>query len=434
MLSALYQFRLTGLSVRRRARARHRSLSLARLYILLLSASLITLAASGCRAETWSEAESSAVRAISLTSLVLAPPPDPSNSVADREEAKRLGERLFFDMSLSSNGRLSCASCHQPELNFTDGRTRSQGVGELSRNAPSLVGVGFQSWFYADGRRDSLWSQALAPLEAPKEMGSTRVRVLQAVFSNAQYRQDFITLFGPLPFSLDELPASAGPYGDRLEQKAWRMLPKHLKLEVNRAFANLGRVIAAYERGLRPQPGKLEEFASALATDGFDEAKKRLTPDQLAGLRLFLDADKTQCINCHNGPLLTNNGFHNIGTAQLDGQQMDLGRVVGLQAVFADEFNCFGPYSGVPAANCEALRFVNTRDTHSPLLGAYKVPGLRGIRHTAPYGHAGQFATLRDLLKHYNQPPDKSQFNHELSPLNLTDQELNQMVEFLKIL
>ena len=90
-------------------------------------------------------------------------------------QAQAFGHRLFFDTRLSGNGAISCATCHQPQKRFTDGLTLSRAIGTTKRNAPSVVGVGYSPWLYWDGRKDSLWSQALAPLEDAAEHGGNRV-------------------------------------------------------------------------------------------------------------------------------------------------------------------------------------------------------------------------------------------------------------------
>jgi cytochrome c peroxidase len=122
----------------------------------------------------WSEAELDTLRSLWIESLP-APPMDPSNAVADDGRAALMGNRLFFDTRASANGEVSCATCHDPNLEFTDGRPKGRGIGESKRNTRSLVGSAYSPWLYWDGRRDSLWSQALSPLEDPSEHGSNRM-------------------------------------------------------------------------------------------------------------------------------------------------------------------------------------------------------------------------------------------------------------------
>ena len=387
---------------------------------------------------SWSESEIGIISSLSLHSFPENPPLAPSNTLGNHNGAKDLGKSLFFDTGLSSNGKISCATCHNPELNFTDGRILGQGMETLTKNSPTLLGAAYQQWFYIDGRRDSLWAQAITPIETLSEMAMTRVEVVKYILNDSVYRPLYEAIFGPVTFDIRLLPKKAGPFGDQIAKKNWRYLSPNLKHQINHIFANVGRVIAAYERDLMPSAGRLELFLQKFkynSTKNDDNFQQNvLSRDELLGLKLFIDDKKTQCLRCHNGPLLTNREFHNVGTATLSGKNLDLGRMIGLQAVFGDAFNCFGKYSGVRQDSCTELQHVNTRDSHSALLGAFKVPTLRGLSKTAPYGHNGQFATLDDMMQHYNEPPNKDVYNHELLPLNLSDDEIKQLVAFLKIL
>ncbi|MDH5584142.1 MAG: cytochrome-c peroxidase, partial [Gammaproteobacteria bacterium] len=96
-------------------------------------------------------------------------PPDPSNAVADNPLAAEFGRMLFFDTRLSANGAVSCATCHQPERGFTDGLQKAQAMGTTLRHTPGIAGMAYSPWQFWDGRRDSQWSQALAPLEDANE-------------------------------------------------------------------------------------------------------------------------------------------------------------------------------------------------------------------------------------------------------------------------
>ncbi len=103
------------------------------------------------------------------------PPPDPTDRVADSASAAALGQFLFFDRGLSANGEIACASCHQPARGFSDGRALAKGLAGGRRNTPTLLNVAFNHWFFWDGRADSLWSQALQPLEGRREEGGDRL-------------------------------------------------------------------------------------------------------------------------------------------------------------------------------------------------------------------------------------------------------------------
>ncbi|MEM9529787.1 MAG: hypothetical protein AAGA23_02585 [Pseudomonadota bacterium] len=207
------------------------------------------------------------------------------------------------------------------------------------------------------------------------------------------------------------------------------------RLQINRVFVNIGKAIAAYERTLSHRPGRFDHFVAAVFAGDAKKAARLLSPDEQAGLRLFLDTERTRCLRCHNGPLLTNQNFHNVGTGNLDGEgTLDLGRAIGLRAVLLDEFNCLGLYSDAPAAQCAALNFVPRDHLPGNLNGAYKVPGLRNVSATAPYFHDGRFGTLEAVIQHYRNPPPAAIAMGELVPLELNDTETKSLVAFLKTL
>jgi cytochrome c peroxidase len=145
----------------------------------------------------WSEEERRLIASLSLDSLPPLPS-DPSNLVADEPAAAEFGHRLYFDTRLSSNGQVACATCHKPELMFTDGLALAVGVGIGPMHTPSLVGLSYSPWFYWDGRKDSQWAQALAPLEAKHEHATDRVQLLHLISSDTVYRDMYENVFGPL--------------------------------------------------------------------------------------------------------------------------------------------------------------------------------------------------------------------------------------------
>ncbi len=163
----------------------------------------------------WSRGEIELLRSLSLGALPELPESH-SNRVAAEPRAARLGHRLFFDPGLSRNGEVACATCHVPALYFTDGKVASTGLGRAQRNAPTVVGAAYSPWLFWDGRRDSLWAQALAPMESAVEMGTTRLEIVRYVTLDARYGEDYRTLFGSAPNFADasRFPDRASPYGD----------------------------------------------------------------------------------------------------------------------------------------------------------------------------------------------------------------------------
>lgn len=395
----------------------------ARLVLLLLSA-LMTSACKQTPADDapWTTAERRLLS--SLAALPAAPPPSPGNRVADNEAAASLGHALFFDTRLSSNGQVACATCHQPQHYFTDGLRVSKGVGEVTRNAPTLIGAQSLPFLFHDGRKDSVWSQALGPLEAAPEHGFDRAAVAHVVA--AHYRAPYEAIFGPLPPLSDttRFPAHARPVP--LEEShphhvAWvAMLPDD-QTAVNTVFANVGKALEAYQRKLWPQPAPFDAYVHALERN--DAAAAATYPEPARrGLRAFVG--KAQCVNCHNGPLFTDGGFHNVGAPppSADKTRIDIGRSQGAQQVKQDEFRCGSKWSD--ATKCDELRFLNPK--FEDFLGAFKTPTLRNVAQTAPYFHAGQFATLDEVLTFYRSLPGQPQIGHRELVLSLLDPSLSQ--------
>jgi len=154
-----------------------------------------------------------------------------------------------------------------------------------------------------------------------------------------------------------------------------------------------------------------------------------LTDDEIAGLRLF--AGRANCTQCHNGPLFTSNEFHNTGVPPRPELVIDHGRLTGATAVLNDEFNCRSQWSDA-RERCSELEFIGTGE-HT-LDRAYKVPSLRNVADRAPYMDAGQFATLADVLDHYNRAPAAATGHSDLKPLRLKPAELRQLEAFLRTL
>jgi cytochrome c peroxidase len=155
-----------------------------------------------------------------------------------------------------------------------------------------------------------------------------------------------------------------------------------------------------------------------------------LTADEEAGLRLFIG--RANCTQCHNGPLFTNNEFHNTGVAARAELPQDRGRMSGASAVMSDEFNCKSKWSDAKPEQCKELDFIVT-NSHE-LERAFKVPSLRNVAERAPYMHAGQIATLEDVVNHYNTAPAAPNGHTELRPLKLNPKELRQLASFLRTL
>lgn len=387
----------------------------------------------------WTEQQKKMLRSLSLESL--APlPADPTNQFADNAQAATLGHKLFFDPRFSSNGQVSCASCHQPEKFFTDGLAFSKGVGTTGRSAPSIVGIAYSPWFFWDGRKDSQWSQALGPMESPVEHGGTRTQYAKVI--DQFYRAEYEAIFGSLPDFSDEerFPPTAGPVDLPNAREQWKAMTSQDRGAATQVYANIGKAIAAYERLILPGASAFDQYVEALVRNDEKAMNKAMTPDQVEGLRLF--TGNANCTQCHNGPLFTNNTFHNVGVLPIGNKSMDKGRIIGAKQVVDDEFNCYSMYSDAESdQECSELRFIKTEGIE--LIGAFKPPTLRNIEQTAPYMHAGQFRNLMEVLFHYNGAraipmdlsiPRDQRPHSEIIPLRFSREKLLQLEAFLKSL
>jgi cytochrome c peroxidase len=341
--------------------------------------------------------------AIELALEALPPLPlDPSNRWADDARAADLGHRLFFDARLSSNGRVSCATCHDPRKEFQDSRALGRGVGSTDRRTMPVVATAYSPFLFWDGRKDSQWAQALGPLESPVEHGGDRAQYAQVI--GQHYRADYERVFGPLP--------------DLRERDG-----------VTRVFVNIGKAIAAYERRIQYGPSRFDRFVAGWKERGAPP-QDVLSKEEIAGLALFVG--KANCTQCHNGALLTNNEFHNTGVPKRSQLPDDRGRFPAVAAVKSDEFNCRSRWSDAKPAECAELDFL--APAAQSMERAFKVPSLRNVAERAPYMHAGQLATLAEVLDHYNRAPSAPAGQTELKPLRLSATELRQLEAFLRSL
>ncbi|MDP3196915.1 cytochrome-c peroxidase [Tabrizicola sp.] len=371
--------------------------------------------------QPWTEEETRLVQSLGLASLPPLPA-DPSNAVAVDPDAASLGKALFFDTRLSANNKVACGTCHLPDRQFQDDLPRAKGVGETARRTMPIAGTAYSPWVFWDGRKDSQWAQALGPLESAVEHGTDRAYIAHLI--EAHYADQYAALFGPLP-TLDAVPDHASPNGLGAVLEDWLALDESQKDAINRVFADVGKAIAAYERTITPQPSRFDAYVDHLAAG--EDTSGILSDQEEDGLRLFVG--KGECTKCHNGPLLTDNFFHNTGVTAVPGLPGDLGRSVAVEQVLADPFNCLGPYSDAGPGDCAELRYLG--QAGHEMIRAYKPPSLRGVASRPPYMHAGQIATLGEVLVHYNTAPAAPDGHSELAPLNLNPTELAALEAFL---
>lgn len=373
----------------------------------------------------WSDREMETLRSLWIGSLGPVPA-DPSNRYADDPAAVRLGHRLFFEPRLSSTGTVSCASCHEPDREFQDGTPLAAGVGRTDRRTMPIAGTAYAPFLFWDGRKDGLWAQALGPLESPVEHGGTRAQYAHVIAEH--HAAEYEALFGPLP-SLAGVPRVAGPVDDPEAAAAWRGLSDEQRDAVTGIFVNIGKAIAAYERRIQYGPSRFDRYVEALLETG-SEPRGVLTAEELDGLRLFMG--EANCIQCHNGPLFTNNEFHNTGVPAVRSLPPDRGRMGGTRQVLRDEFNCRSRWSDAGPSQCAELDFLMVDAPE--LERAFKVPPLRNVADRPPYMHAGQFATLTETLKHYDRAPRAPGGKTELERLKLNRRELRALEAYLRAL
>ncbi|GAA4115474.1 cytochrome-c peroxidase [Aminobacter aganoensis] len=386
----------------------------------------LTALLGGCGQPEFTDVEKRTIALMSLSAL--APlPPDPTNRFADDPGAAALGATLFFDTGMSRDGNVACGTCHKIDRQFQDDLPRGIGVAETNRRTMPLAGVARDPFFFWDGRRDSLWSQALVPLENPLEHAGTRTSY--AHYIKRRFGERYERIFRPLP-DLTGLPANAGPFGAPSERAAWAAMTEKQRDGVDLVFADIGKAMAAFERSLVHMPTRFDRFADALARGTAPAGDAALSEEEEAGLRLFIG--KASCSTCHTGPRFTDNHFHNTGVPPVVGLPVDRGRIAVVDEVRADPFNCLGKFRDGDEEACGELRFM--QKSSPELIRAYKTPSLRGVAGRAPYMHAGQFATLEQVVDHYAKAAASIEGETEIHPLQLSDRERAALVAFLKTL
>jgi cytochrome c peroxidase len=294
-------------------------------------------------------------------------PPEPD---LREKKLRALGERLFFDPILSGSGQITCASCHHPDQRFADGRRTSNGHSfqEGARNSPSLLNTGLHRTWFWDGRAASLAEQAIEPMLNPVEMAGTREGIESRLNNSKHYRTEFQEIFEGQAITLE----------------------------------HAGEALEAWQGTLRSRSAPFDRFLGGNTNALSDQA--------LLGLHLF--RTKARCANCHMGPLLSDQKFHNIGLTYYGRKLEDLGR-----------YNI----------------------TKEPAdVGRFRTPPLRDVAATGPYMHTGNFPHLRGILSMYNAgaprpKPKENQLKDPLfpatssllQPLNLDQHELNALESFL---
>jgi cytochrome c peroxidase len=255
-------------------------------------------------------------------------------------EGVELGRYLFYEKRLSGDNTMSCATCHMPENGFSDPNQFSVGIDGIagSRQSMALVNLGWESFFFWDGRKTTLESQILEPVPNPIEMHQSWKDAVAKLNADIKYRNRFFRAFNEE--GIDSV-------------KAAKAIAQFLRTLVS--GESKYDVMYKYEYGMPLTASEQSLFQS-------------VDPEEWAGYDLFKSLNGADCFHCHNGPLMQVKKFSNNGL--LPNSMNDLGR--------AHVTN-------------------NPEDNYK-----FKVPTLRNIANTAPYMHDGRFSTLDEVIEHYS--------------------------------
>lgn len=302
-----------------------------------------------------------------------------------------LGRKLYFDLRLSRDGTVACATCHDVSRGFTDHRPVSEGIGDHlgRRNAPTVLNAALFDTLFLDGRAPSLEEQAKLPIVNPIEMGQPNAAAAVA--------------------SIARDPAYPAMF-----RKAYGRAPN---------YDDIGRAIASFERTLIFLDSPFARFLAG-NTHAISASAQR-------GWVLF--NGKARCVSCHmmnaSEPLGTDNRFHNVGVSAQD---------KNFEALAAQGIAAAAQSDAVQALDRLALttdlselgRFLITRNDAD--IGAFKTEQLMNIGITAPYMHDGSMRTLWDVIDHYNRGGETNAYlDGGIEPLDLSEDEINDLVAFL---
>ena len=349
--------------------------------LLALAAGLFWL--SSCQPTTPPAQETEEWPFPQLAALPEVPVPPDNPITAEKVE---LGRLLFFDDRLSGDISTSCASCHDPRLGWGDNN-------ELSRGYP-----GTQHWRNSQTVINSAY---LAKLFWAGESMSLEAQANSAITGNLAGNGD--------PAMIEERLAQIPEYV-RLFKEAFGVARPD--------YDYVLRAIATFERA--------ETLSSDSPFDRYMRGERgAISEAALRGMDLF--RGKAACIQCHNGPLLTDEAYHNLGVAKNPLFEEDPLRQIALRY---QHYSRGVPEEGYRGADGDLGLYYTTKRTQDK--GKFRTAPLRYLRYTAPYMHNGVFYTLEELIDFYDQgggeDPNKSPL---MKPLGLTDEEKLDLVDFL---
>ena len=272
------------------------------------------------------------------------------------------------------------------------------------RNTPPIVNLRGSLWYGWDGGADSLWSQSLRPMLDKNELGATPRHVADLVRGDEQLACRYRRTFGDTPPPTDEA-----------------------------IFVNVGKALAAFQETLVSGRTPFDAFRDRLArgqpppSGTYSEAAQR-------GLKIFIG--KGGCASCHSGPNFTGGEFFTTGLSRFAPMgKPDPGRIAGARKVLASRFNLLGPYSD--DATRETAAYTRQLVVDKRLAGEFKVPSLRNLVLTGPYGRDGSVDALADVVRHYSEIDPlrlRARDGKRGTPLGLSAAEQRDLVVFLESL
>jgi cytochrome c peroxidase len=221
--------------------------------------------------------------------LGLPPVPIPADNQPTNDSIA-LGRKLFYDLKLSGDNTLSCASCHSPALHFADGLSVAKGLELGTRNTPTLLNAAYNLEQFWDGRAASLERQAGNPIANPKEMNQPHEVCISKLNADQTYREDFTKTFGPGMITMDKVE----------------------------------KAIAAFERTLLSGNSPFDRYQ-------YGGEKSALSAQAIRGLEIFTDKARGNCATCHTVgekfAIFSDEKFHNLGAGMnSNGELTDHGR------------------------------------------------------------------------------------------------------------
>lgn len=337
------------------------------------------------------------------TPLGLPPVPIPADN--PQTPAKiALGDKLFNDARFSADGKVSCATCHDPGKGFTDNLPVSKGFNGLTgtRNAPTVINAAYMTTLFWDGREPDLEGQSKQPPINPVEGGlADHQPIIEILRTDPEYVKAFREVFQVEPAAI--------------------------------TIDHYAKAVAAFQRTKISGDSPFDKYF-------YGGDKKAMSEAAIRGFQVF--TGQGRCVSCHvveqTQALFTDNRFHNIGVGfkRIRGKESD----IAAKFLVAKQGGADVDVTVLTDPDASELgRFAVAEDLTT--VGAFKTPTLRNIDLTAPYMHDGSLKTLADVVDFYNNggredenDPLSGFLSGGIRPLNLSDRQKADLVEFMKAL